>query len=132
MLDGFRRHEKNQNEDHDEKYEPHGQRCVISALRKLEQVTETSSRCNKLPNDGTRESKTDSHFETAEHPGSDGRNIDFSEQDHTSAPKCAYSIDQKLMDILDSAIHREKHQHCDENDRKGDLGRKFDAKPDYE
>jgi hypothetical protein len=42
---------------HDEKYEPHGQGCVISALRKLEQVTETSSRCNKLPNNGTRKDK---------------------------------------------------------------------------
>src|SRR5688500_14302758 len=114
MFDGFRPHEKNQDEGHDEKYEPHGKRCVISALRKLEQVTETSRRCNKLPNDGTRKGKPDSHFETAEHPGSDGRNIDFSQQDHTSTPKRAYSVDEKLIYILDSAIHREKHQHRDE------------------
>src|SRR5206468_8759272 len=100
---------------HDEKYEPECQRCTIRALGKLEQVAKTSSRCNKLPNDGTRKSKADRHLEAAEHPCRDRGNIDLTQQDHTPAAKRPHSVDQQLINILDTAVDGEEYQHRNED-----------------
>ena len=118
MLDGFGAYEEKQDKRHDQKYEAERQRRIVRALGKLEEVTQASSCCNELPNDGTRKSKADRHLEAAEHPCRDRGNIDLTQQDHTATAKGPHAVDQQLIDILDTAVDGEEYKHRNEDYRR--------------
>src|SRR5262249_40093953 len=131
MLDGFGAYEEKQDKRHNEKYEAEGERCVVCALGKLEQVAEASSRCDKLANDRTGKSETDCHLEAAEHPGRDRGNIDLAQQEQSPAAQGFHAIDQKLIDILDAAVDGEEYEDSNQDYRESNLGREFDAQPNH-
>src|SRR5262245_16503297 len=115
MLDRFGAYESKQDKRHDEKYKAERKPWIVRALGKLEQVAEASSRCNKLPDNGTCKSEADRHLEAAEHPGRDRWNIDLAQQEHTVPAEGPHAIDQKLIDILDAAVDRKENKHCNED-----------------
>lgn len=88
-LERFRAYKKQQHKGHDEKDEPHGQRRIIGALGKLEQIAKTTGGGDKLANDGSRKRKTNGNLETAEDPSRDRGYINCSEQNHAPAAERA-------------------------------------------
>src|SRR4249919_2257707 len=129
MLDGFGAYEEKQDKRHDQKYEAERQRRIVRALGKLEEVTQASSCCNELPDDGTRKSKADRHLEAAEHPRRHRGNIDLTQQDHTATAKGPHAVDQKLIYILDTAVDGKEYKHRNEDYRQSNLRRQFDTEP---
>src|ERR1700720_3341695 len=132
MFDELCADEENQDERHNKKYKAQCQSGVVSTLRKLEQVTQTSSCCDKFTDHGSGKSEADRDFEAAQHPGGHRRNVNLAQQGHTPAAKGPHSFNEKLIDILDAAVDGKKYEHRNKDHSKSDLRRKLDAEPDDE
>ena len=106
-LQRFRAYEKQQHKGHNEKDEPHGQRRIIGALGKLQQIAKTTGGSDKLANDGSRKRKTNGNLETGEDPRRYRGYINLSEQNHAPAAERADSVYQQLVYILYAAVDGE-------------------------
>src|SRR5579885_2671664 len=131
-LEALEAREERVGDGHHEADEGNGERGVVGALGKGEEVAQSAARGDELADDGPGEGEPHGDLQAPEEPGSDRRDVDLADEVQPRAAERAHAVHEPRVDLADAGVHGEEDGDRHEEEAEGHLGGHADAEPDDE